>query len=43
MCGWFYYYFFFTVFEPKSIRDQMVFNNFIMLKMFLSAVAIGRL
>lgn len=30
------------VFEPKSIRDQMVFNNFIMLKMFLSAVAIGQ-
>ncbi|XP_062613538.1 thiosulfate transporter TsuA-like isoform X1 [Saccostrea cucullata] len=31
------------VFEPKSIRDQMVFQNFIMLKMFLSAVVTGQL
>ncbi|XP_078329397.1 thiosulfate transporter TsuA-like isoform X2 [Crassostrea virginica] len=30
------------VFEPKAIRDQMVFENFIMLKMFLSAVATGQ-
>ncbi|KAK3101632.1 hypothetical protein FSP39_005030, partial [Pinctada imbricata] len=30
------------VFEPKAIRDQMVFENFIMLKMFLSASALGQ-
>ncbi|KAL4216749.1 hypothetical protein ACF0H5_024472 [Mactra antiquata] len=31
------------VFEPKAIRNQMVFENFIMLKMFLSAVFTGQL
>ncbi|XP_013406129.1 uncharacterized protein LOC106170705 [Lingula anatina] len=31
------------VFEPKHIRYQMVFTNFIMLKMFLSAVATGQI
>ncbi|XP_048750778.1 UPF0394 inner membrane protein YeeE-like isoform X2 [Ostrea edulis] len=31
------------VFEPKSIRDQMVFENFIMLKMFLAAEAFGQI
>lgn len=31
------------VFEPQSIRGQMVFEMFIMLKMFLSAVATGQL
>ncbi|KAK3595460.1 hypothetical protein CHS0354_003453 [Potamilus streckersoni] len=29
------------VFEPKSIRHQMVFESFIMLKMFLSATGTG--
>ena len=32
----------FSVFEPKAIRDQMVFESFIMLKMFLSATASGK-
>lgn len=31
------------VFEPKTIRDQMVFKSFIMLKMFLAATATGQL
>ncbi|KAL4216604.1 hypothetical protein ACF0H5_024327 [Mactra antiquata] len=31
------------VFEPKSIRDQFVFESFIMLKIFLSAVCTGQL
>ncbi|KAL5019918.1 hypothetical protein ScPMuIL_002810 [Solemya velum] len=31
------------VFEPQAIRQQMVFENFIMLKMFLAAVAAGQL
>ncbi|KAH3867574.1 UPF0394 inner membrane protein YeeE-like isoform X2 [Dreissena polymorpha] len=31
------------VFEPRSIRGQMVFENFIMLKMFLSAVCSGQI
>ncbi|XP_060561777.1 thiosulfate transporter TsuA-like isoform X2 [Ruditapes philippinarum] len=31
------------VFEPKTIRSQMVFENFIMLKMFLSAVCAGQI
>ncbi|KAJ8311651.1 hypothetical protein KUTeg_011006 [Tegillarca granosa] len=31
------------VFEPKAIRTQMVFETFIMLKMFLSAVASGQI
>ena len=35
--------FLFTVFEPMSIRNQMVFESFIMLKMFLSAVAAGKI
>ncbi|XP_053387465.1 UPF0394 inner membrane protein YeeE-like isoform X2 [Mercenaria mercenaria] len=31
------------VFEPSTIRNQMVFENFIMLKMFLSAVCSGQI
>ncbi|XP_060066042.1 UPF0394 inner membrane protein YeeE-like [Ylistrum balloti] len=31
------------VFEPVTIRQQMVFENFIMLKVFLSATAAGQL
>ncbi|XP_022303364.2 thiosulfate transporter TsuA-like [Crassostrea virginica] len=31
------------VFDPKSVRDQMVFESFTMLKMFLSAVATGQI
>ncbi|XP_052785404.1 UPF0394 inner membrane protein YeeE-like isoform X1 [Mya arenaria] len=31
------------VFEPKSIRSQMVFETFIMLKMFLAAVCTGQI
>ncbi|KAK3592481.1 hypothetical protein CHS0354_014979 [Potamilus streckersoni] len=31
------------VFEPKSIRDQMVFKSFIMLKMFLAATGTGHI
>jgi len=31
------------VFEPQAIRDQMVMENFIMLKMFLSAVCTGQI
>lgn len=31
------------VFEPITIRNQMVFENFIMLKMFLSAVCSGQI
>ncbi|CAH1799204.1 unnamed protein product [Owenia fusiformis] len=31
------------VFEPRSIRGQFVFERFIMLKMFLAAVAAGQL
>ena len=39
----FYYFFCWnTVFDPKSVRDQMVFESFTMLKMFLSAVATGK-
>lgn len=30
------------VFEPVAIRQQMVFGNFIMLKMFLAAVGVGQ-
>lgn len=32
---------FFLVFDPKSVRDQMVFESFTMLKMFFTAVATG--
>jgi len=35
--------FLFAVFEPESIRLQMVFRRWIMLKMFLTAIASGRL
>ncbi|XP_061185280.1 thiosulfate transporter TsuA-like [Saccostrea echinata] len=31
------------VFDPKSVRNQMVFESFTMLKMFLSAVAAGQI
>ena len=30
-----------AVFEPESIRKQMVFQRWIMLKMFLTAIASG--
>ena len=35
-------FFLFSVFEPMTIRDQMVFKSLIMLKMFLSATATGK-
>lgn len=31
------------VFDPRSVRDQMVFENFTMLKMFFTAVATGQI
>lgn len=31
------------VFDPKSVRDQMVFESFTMLKMFFTAVATGQI
>ena len=33
----------FSVFEPESIRGQMILKRWIMLKMFLAAVASGKI
>ncbi len=37
----FAFFFLVSVFEPEMIREQMVFRKFVMLKMFLSALATG--